>query len=235
MKALIFAAGLGTRLRPLTDHRPKALVEVKGEPMLQRVLLAVKAAGITDVVVNVHHFAEMIKQFLAANANFGLNLHISDESSLLLDTGGGLLRARRLLEGDEDILLHNADIFTDLDLRRVSQAADADATLLVSSRASSRQLCFTPEMQLCGWVNHTSGEVRGTLTECQRSFQGIHCVSPRLFPLLERYSREVARSEVFPIVPFYLWACSQTRLHGLELDGYDWHDIGRISALQALK
>ena len=235
MKALIFAAGLGTRLRPLTDHCPKALVEVKGEPVLQHVLLAVKRAGITDVAVNVHHFADMIKAFLASNSNFGLNLHVSDESSLLLDTGGGLLRASQWLDGSEPVLLHNADIYTDLDLTRLPEDDAADATLLVSQRQSSRQLCFDSAMHLCGRVNHGNGEVLGKLTDRQFSFQGIHVVSPRIFTLLQRYSRELACSEVFPIVPFYVWACRQPQvtISGINLTDYTWHDIGKPTSLAA--
>ena len=117
MKAMIYAAGLGTRLRPLTDDRPKALIEVGGKPMLQHVIENIKKAGITRAVVNVHHFAGKVIDFLDRNGNFGIDIAISDESDRLLDTGGGLLKARPLLDGDEPILLHNADILTDLDLR----------------------------------------------------------------------------------------------------------------------
>ena len=145
MKALVFAAGLGTRLRPLTDHKPKALVELCGVTMLERVITNIKNCGITDVVVNVHHFGDQIIDFLKNKDNFGINITISDERDLLLDTGGGILKARHLLEGDEAFLVHNADILTDLNLAEMiayHKANGADVTLLAKQRSTQRYLVF---------------------------------------------------------------------------------------------
>lgn len=236
MKALIFAAGLGTRLRPLTLDRPKALVEVDGVPMLGRVIDSVKRAGVTDVVVNVHHFAQMIKDYIAANNQFGIRITVSDESDLLLDTGGGLLKAAPLLQGVEPVLMHNADILTDLDLRRLTLRPGDAATLLVAERNTSRMLVVDGESRLLrGWVNVTTGETRPeSFTErsgdCRRAFGGIHLIDPRLLlPALKVYATEPS----FPIMPFYLAECERLNIRTQQCDGYRWFDIGKPEALQA--
>ena len=142
-QAMIFAAGLGTRLRPLTDTMPKALVRVGGEPLLHRVIMNLKAAGFERIVVNVHHFAEQIVDYLKTNDNFGLDIRISDESDALLDTGGGIRKAAPLFDPSSPILIHNVDIFHNVDLAHFYQeAANHDATLLVSKRETSRYLIF---------------------------------------------------------------------------------------------
>lgn len=146
MKAMIFAAGLGTRLRPLTDHMPKALVPVAGKPMLERVILRLKEAGFNEITVNIHHFGEQIIDFLRTHDNFGTEIHISDERGMLLDTGGGIKKARPFLDGQEPFLVHNADILTDIDLAglyRHHLESDAESTLLVSERKTSRYLLLT--------------------------------------------------------------------------------------------
>ena len=143
MKALIFAAGLGTRLRPLTDDRPKAMVEIAGKPMLQHVIERVAAAGFDDITINIHHYGQMIIDFLEQNNNFGVNIHISDERGLLLDTGGGILKARQWLDGDEPFLVHNTDIISTLDLKAFYNyhvEHDALATILVKERQTQRYL-----------------------------------------------------------------------------------------------
>lgn len=233
MKAMVFAAGEGTRLRPLTLTRPKALVEVGGKPMLERVLDALRAAEVSEVVVNVHYLADRIIEFLAAR-DWGMRVSISDERRCLLDTGGGLLAARQLLDdgSGEPILLHNADICTDLDLTRLSLRGDA--SLLVSNRPSSRRLIFRPysDMRLCGWVNEKSGEIKGSAEGERMAFNGIHVVSPSVFPSLERYARSVG-SEIFSLTPFYVAEARNLAIHGCELDGYRWHDVGNIDKLAA--
>ena len=160
---MIFAAGLGTRLRPLTDNMPKALVPVAGKPMLERVVLRLKEAGFNDITVNIHHFGEQIIDFLRANGNFGANIHISDEREALLDTGGGIKKARPFLEGNEPFLVHNADILSETDLAalyRHHQESGAEATLLVSERQTSRYLLFDGQYRLHGWTNKSTGEVK---------------------------------------------------------------------------
>lgn len=228
---MVFAAGLGSRLKPFTLEHPKALVEVGGIPMLRRVLLNIKDAGVSRVVVNVHHFADQIIDFLAQNNNFGLNLDISREDTLL-DTGGGLLKARTLLDdgSGEPILLHNADVLTNFPLTRLQLRGDA--TLLVSSRPSSRQLIFNePEMRLCGWINLKENRLIGSGNGTPRAFNGIHLVSPAIFPSLEQYSREIG-SPIFSLTPFYITTACTLQIHGQEAGRSCWFDVGRPESLE---
>lgn len=236
MKALVFAAGLGTRLRPLTLDRPKALVEVGGEVMLGRVIRRLAAAGADTVVVNVHHFAEKVRQYLDNN-DFGVAVKVSDESELLLDTGGGLLKARLLLDDGEPFFIHNADILSGTDLRAMWNShisSGADATLLIQNRDSSRRLLFDAAGRMCGWANTTTGEVRpaglSTTGLTPAAFGGIHIVSPTVFPLLERYSA----NPVFSITPFYVDSCHRLDIRGYRSDAA-WFDIGRPASLEAAR
>ncbi|MBR5193864.1 MAG: NTP transferase domain-containing protein, partial [Bacteroidaceae bacterium] len=154
MKAMIFAAGLGTRLKPLTDHMPKALVPVAGKPMLEHVILKLIASGFDEIVINVHHFAEQIIEFLKEKNTFGIKIWISDETEELLDTGGGIKKASSLL--NEPFLVHNADILSNVDLKALYDfhiASENDATLLVSPRKTVRYLLFDQTTRLCGWIN----------------------------------------------------------------------------------
>lgn len=152
MKAMILAAGLGTRLKPLTDNKPKALVDVNGVPMLERIILKLKSQGFTYIVVNVHHFAEQIIEFLR-NRDYGLKIEISDESNTLLDTGGGIVKAFDLLFGhdNEPVLIHNVDIISNAELGKMIEKSGDLAQLLVSERTSTRKLIFDNEMRLTGW------------------------------------------------------------------------------------
>ncbi len=244
MKAMIFAAGLGTRLKPFTEHHPKALVPVGGVPMLQRVLTNIANAGIHDVVVNVHHFATQITDFLATNNNFGLNVTISNETDLLLDTGGGLLKAKELLlkgNSSEPILLHNADIMTDLPLKVLIEEYNynnADIMLLCSHRKSSRTLYFSKEdNRLLGWQNLSTGELKPANFQPSDDadpspFNGVHIVSPRLFPLLETFAEGDIKP--FSIVPFYLANIANLKIKRMLLpDGYSWFDVGSSEKLSA--
>lgn len=238
MKAMIFAAGLGTRLRPLTDHTPKALVPVGGVPMLQHVLLRLKAAGFTDITVNIHHFGQQIIDFLKANDHFGLEIHISDERDLLLDTGGGIRKARPWLDGNEPFLVHNADILTDMDLRAFYQrhvASGAEATLLVGKRSTSRYLLMDNAMRLHGWINKQTGECKPagfdpTAIACQEwAFSGLHVLSPTLFRSMENE----AWTGKFSIIPFYLSICRETLLQGFPMPAdTQWFDIGKPETLR---
>lgn len=229
MKAMVFAAGEGSRLQPLTLTRPKALIEVGGQPMLARVLRALRSAGVTDVVVNTHYLAEQISDYLSAN-DFGMRVFVTREHARRLETGGGLLSARDLLDDGEPILLHNADICTDLDLSRLTLRGDA--TLLVSERESSRRLMFDADMRLRGWINESSGEIKGSLTDLRRAFSGIHIVSPSIFPALQKYSETIG-SDVFSLTPFYLQMADELKIYGSELSGYRWFDIGNLEKLAA--
>lgn len=236
MKAMIFAAGLGTRLRPLTDNMPKAMVPVDGKPMLQRVIENVSSYGFTDIVVNIHHFGQQIIDFLADNNNFGLNITISDERDLLLDTGGGIKAVRHLLDDGKPFLVHNADILTTLDLGAMYKhhcKSNADATLLVKSRKTERYLLFDNDNRLQGWINKKTGETRpatfnptnGVYQEF--AFGGVHVISPTIFDTLEDYSNEPK----FSITPFYIDKCKELSIQGYNPTRYEWFDIGKPETL----
>ena len=228
-QAMLLAAGLGTRLRPLTDTMPKALVPVAGQPLLYHVLLRLKAAGFERVVVNVHHFGEQIIDYLAANNSFGIDVRVSDERGLLLDTGGGIRKAAPLFETDSPVFIHNVDILSDLDIAALyaayEQAGDIEAALVVSQRHSPRQLQFEPTThRLVGWQNTQTGEQRGQLG-LPLAFAGIHLISPRLFPLMADYP------EKFSIITFYLNICGSHKLVGYEQPHFRFMDAGKLETL----
>lgn len=225
---MIFAAGLGTRLRPLTNDRPKALVEVSGKTLLEHNILKLKAAGCDRMVVNVHHFGRQIIDFLQAHDNFGIDIRVSDERGQLLDTGGGIRKALPLFRTDEPVLIHNVDIISDIDLGAVWQAHAqnrVEATLVVNDRQTSRYLMFDDEACLCGWTNVSTGEVKGQEGQ-KHAFAGIHVVSPALFDLLRTETEEA-----FPIVPFYLKICRDVKLHGYDVTANALVDCGKVEAL----
>jgi len=238
MKAMIFAAGLGTRLRPLTDSMPKALVNVGGIPMLQRVIMNLKNAGCFHIIVNVHHFPDMIIDFLASHKNFGIEITVSDERCKLLDTGGGIVKAASWLDGDEPFIVHNADILTDLDLRKIYDAhcdSLADATMLVSSRNTSRYLLFDNNMRMNGWINDSTGEVKPTETNAadfkKYAFNGIHVISPSALHELASFRK---KGETFSIMDFYIGSCRRLNLSGfIPAAHYSWFDIGKPASLAA--
>lgn len=243
-KAMIFAAGIGSRLKPFTDSHPKALAMVGDVPALQRVIEKLRdEAGITYIVVNVHHFASQVVDFLKQNQDFGVEIKISDESDCLLDTGGGLLKARRLLNlSDSDVVvLHNADILTDFPIAPMidfHRAQGADATLMVSQRQSSRLFRFDDGMNLTGWQNLKTGECRPAnarvLGECQAlAFGGVHVLSPSVFNRLESY-RKATGSDVFSITPFYIDAIGHIAIKGYcPAPAFRWFDIGTPEKLAA--
>jgi len=220
-QAMIFAAGLGTRLKPLTDTMPKALVRVGGQPLLWHVINKLKLAGYERIVVNVHHFASMIVDYLKANDNFGLDIRISDESAMLLETGGGIKKALPLFDPSEPILIHNVDILSNLDLT----ALPTDAPLLVvSQRQTKRYLQFDDTMRLVGWKNIETGEVKGREGNSW-AFSGIHMFHPSLTPLLSDWP------ERFPIMDFYLKACGSHLIRGYEAKDLRLMDVGKLDTL----
>lgn len=234
MKAMIFAAGLGTRLKPLTDHTPKALVPVAGKPMLEHVILKLKAAGFTELVINIHHFGEQIIGFLEANRNFGLTIHISDERDMLLDTGGGIKKAQNFFSGNEPFLVHNVDILSDTDLKALYEYhlhSGNDATLLASPRQTARYLLFDDEKRLCGWINKDTLQTKpegftyhaGQFREY--AFSGIHVISPSLFRFMEPWKGK------FSIMDFYLQTCRKARLGGYFTEQLRLIDIGKPDTL----
>lgn len=231
-QAMIFAAGLGTRLKPLTDTMPKALVRVGGEPLLWHVVMKLRGAGYERIVVNVHHFAQQIVDYLKQNGNFGLDIRISDETSGLLETGGGIRKALPLFDADSPILIHNVDILSNLDLDELTQVSQApDALLVVSRRQTKRYLLFDDECILDGWTNIETGEVKSPYKGLdpaemkQLAFSGIHVVWPRVFPLLE------SMPERFGIIDFYLKYCHQCAFVGYEKKDLRLLDVGKLDTL----
>jgi len=191
-KALIFAAGKGTRLKPFTDSHPKALALVNDVPLLERNIKYLQSFGVTEFVINVHHFGEQIVEFLEKNNHFGAKIDISDEKDELLETGGGLLFAQKHLENEENFLIMNADILTDLNIHELVKFHETHlplATLAVSDRNSSRKLFFNSEMVLKGWMNKNSGETK--MAEFNNNFKelafsGIHCINSSIFDKIKR-------------------------------------------------
>lgn len=229
---MIFAAGLGTRLKPLTDTMPKALVPVGGKPLIERVAEKLKASGADRVVVNVHHFANKVMDYLQANANFGIDIRISDESAQLLDTGGGLRKAAPLFSSSDPILIHNVDILSNVDLAWLyGNGKDADALLLVSERKTTRYLLFDDGMRLVGWTNIGTGEVKSPyrdldVSRCRMlAFSGIHVFSPRLFPLMSGFP------DKFGIIDFYLQVCDKALIKGCAKPDLRLLDVGKLDTL----
>lgn len=235
MKAMIFAAGLGTRLKPLTDDRPKAMVEVNGKPLIQHIIEKLTANGFDEIIVNVHHFAEQIIDFLLENNNFGIRIEISDERGMLLETGGGIKKAAHFFDDGKPFLVHNVDIFSNADLRELYNhhiESGSAATLLVSNRKSSRNLLFNDDMRLCGWQNKTTGETKPKDENIDASkfkhlaFSGIHIFSPSLFAEMEKWDGK------FSIIDFYLSAMKSNKIIGYEHDDLKLIDVGKIENLK---
>lgn len=233
VRAMIFAAGLGTRLKPITDHMPKALVPVAGKPLLQHQLERLRAFGCRDVVVNVHHFADMIERWVADHP-MDMGVRFSDERGGLLDTGGGIKHAAPLLASATDgFLIHNVDILSNVDLRKFVQAAAAhDATLLVSERDTQRYLLFDGDMRLVGWTNIATGQVRSPYpaldaARCRKlAFAGIHYMKPSLFAYFDEFPLK------FSIIDFYLKVCDRVPVYGYVQPGLQILDVGKAGALE---
>ena len=235
MKAMVFAAGLGTRLRPITDTMPKALVPICGWPLLYHTVCKLRDAGYDELVINIHHFPEQIRKYLADN-DLGVSIKISDESAELLETGGGINHARELLLPlDGPFLVHNVDIVSNLDIAwfRGQTRPDALATLLVSERQTRRYLLFNSEMRLVGWTDISTGEVRSPYpnldpSKCRRyAFAGIHNISPAIFQAFDALEVPVR----FPIIDFYLRACADYPIYGVPAPGLTLVDVGKKETL----
>ncbi len=233
MKAMILAAGLGTRLRPLTNDRPKALVEVAGRTLLEIAIARLRAFGIDEIIINVHYFANKVMDYLQANANFGMRIEVSRED-LLLNTGGGLKRAAWFFledssREDESFILHNVDVVSSIDLARMVEfhrKNKALATLAVKDRESSRKLLFNGQLELCGrqaGKNQAPEMVRSTAPAEQTAlaFSGIHVISTRLLKM-------ITREGAFSIIDTYLLLASQEeRIMAFRADEFYWRDLGR--------
>ncbi len=228
-KALIFAAGKGTRLKPFTDAHPKALAQVNQIPLLERNITYLQSFGIQHFVINIHHFGSQIIDFLKEKNNFGANIEWSDEREELLETGGGLVFAKKFLEQEENFLIMNADILTDLNIKNFIDfhlKTNNLATLAVSDRESSRKLLFNDEMTLKGWVNKTTGEQRlACFNEDFRelAFSGIHCLNSRIF-------KKIKRTGKFSIMEEYLDLMTEYSIKGYQHNAL-LIDVGRPESI----
>ena len=233
MRAMLFAAGKGTRLRPITDRLPKALVPVAGKPLLAIIIERLRNAGVEEIVINIHHFGEQILDYLSNN-DFGVNISVSDERESLLDTGGGLKKAVPLFSSsNEPILLHNVDILSNADIALFYEKSSTQAaTLLVSSRKTSRYLLFDENNCLRAWQNVTTGEMRSPYANIDLgrlrpyAFSGIHCFSPCLFPFMESFA------ERFSLIDFYLQVCDKVDIKCEVKPDLRMLDVGKIDTLQ---
>lgn len=236
---MILAAGLGTRLKPLTDTMPKALVPVGGKPLLDLNIRKLQAQGYDRFVVNIHHFAQQIVDYVGQQ-DYAPLVRFSDETEALLETGGGLKKAAPLFVDDEPVLIHNVDILDNVDYDWFSRQhqADEDAVLLVSRRKTKRYLLFDNAMRLMGWKNVETGEIKSPYEYIRRTglsqhgeplnmfaFSGIHSFSPRLFPLMDRFP------ERFSIIDFYLSVCHRSHIVGLVKDDLKVLDVGKLDSL----
>jgi NDP-sugar pyrophosphorylase family protein len=239
MKAMVLAAGLGTRLQPLTNDRPKALVEISGRTLLDITLARLRAFGIHEVIINVHHFADMVVDFLKAHDNYGMRIEISHEEKLL-DTGGGLKKAAYFfLEGsalsDEPFVLHNVDVISTIDLNRMVQThkeTRALVTLAVQQRETTRPLLFDKQLQLCGRGPDRAGKTE-TVRPCSHpqpfAFSGIHVISTTLLP-------QLSEGGAFSIISSYLrLAAEGQRVMAFRGDEYYWRDLGRFAHVQQVE
>lgn len=252
---MILAAGLGTRLKPLTDRMPKALVPVDGTPLLEGLIRRLQKAGFDDFVINVHHFPEQIEAFLKEHGNFGCRIAFSDERDLLRETGGGIRHAATLLQDAPGgwFLVHNVDIITDLDyaslasgfrpaeqkgpdgeFRLAGKPSPASlAVLAVSDRKTSRYLLFDHDMRLVGWTNIDTGEVRTPYegldpAKCRKlAFSGISMLSTAILPLMQGWP------ERFSVIDFYLAICRDHDIRGIDITGARIRDVGKLKELEA--
>ncbi|MBR6944595.1 MAG: nucleotidyltransferase family protein [Prevotella sp.] len=229
---MIFAAGLGTRLKPLTDTMPKALVPVGGQPLLWHVIMRLKEAGFERIVVNVHHFAQQIIDYLEDNDYFGMDIRISDEREQLLETGGGIKKALPLFDQKSPILIHNVDILSNINLNEFyEKGKDHDATLLVSHRTTKRYLLFDDAILLKGWTNIETGEVKSPYKELQLTnlnqlaFSGIHIIGPNLYSLFQKMP------DRFGIMDFYLQWCAEHPIYGYCQEDLKLMDVGKLDTL----
>lgn len=230
MNALIFAAGLGTRLKPLTDTMPKAMVPVNGKPLVQILIERLKGIGVTDIVINVHHFAQQIIDFICANHSFGINIQFSDETDMLLETGGGLKKAARLFPNDQPILVHNVDILSNADLLSLYNHAET-TTLLVSDRKTQRYLLFDDTDRLVGWTNIATGEFKSPYPDIKErparglAFSGIQVFHPSLLPLMDSWQGK------FSIIDFYLSICDRVDIRCHFDPQLQLLDVGKLDTI----
>jgi N-acetyl-alpha-D-muramate 1-phosphate uridylyltransferase len=230
-KAMIFAAGLGTRFKPWTDHHPKALAVVNGKSLLQRNIEYLQTQGITDVVVNVHHFADQIVEAVAQNKGWGSQVTISDEADAVLETGGGLVKARHLLEGDSPFVTINADILTDFNIAALlafHQQSQALISFAVSERMTSRYFLFDADNRLSGWTNTQTGEekvVRPVANPRRMAYSCVVVFEPAVFPLIRQ-------TDKFSLTEMYLDLAPEHKIMGFPHSGDRWMDVGKTESVK---
>ncbi len=230
MKAMILAAGLGTRLKPFTDEHPKALAPINGKSLLQRNIEYLASFGITDLIVNVHHFPKQITGLIKKYNGFGSNLTISDEKDKVLETGGGLMKARPFFQNNEPFVLMNVDILTDMDISKMMEqhiSSKALATLAVTNRTTSRYFLFNELETLCGWRNIKTGDQkirRESAKYFQKAFSGIHIISPAIFPLIKMTGK-------FSMVDVYLQLCKTHTIMGFDHSTSKFIDVGKPESI----
>ncbi len=235
MKAMLLAAGLGTRLKPFTDKHPKALALVNGKTLLQRNIEYLQQFGIDELVINVHHFAKQIIDEIKKHNGWNSNIEISDETDAVLETGGGLKRAKDYFKNESPFVLMNVDVLTDLDLHKMISAHLKNkplATLATTSRNSSRALLFNAENYLCGWKNIKTGEIKipkASETLIPKAFSGIHVLDHRIFELLPQEGK-------FSIIDSYIDLCKTNTIQSFDHSGGQFKDVGTVeSVLEAEK
>lgn len=234
VKAMIFAAGLGSRLKPMTATKPKALVEIQGMSLLEYAIRKLKFYGVSDIIINVHHFSEQIIDFVKTH-DFGVNISISDESEQLLNTGGGLLKARNFFDAEKPFLVVNVDIISSIDLAQMYEnhcAHNALATLAVSTRKTSRYLLFDEEQQLCGWENCITHEhIFSRPKDCrclhQQAFSGMQILSPQIFDC-------ITERGAFSIIDMYVRLAKTQTIHAFDHTNDFWIDVGKFDTLQEI-
>ncbi len=234
MKAMIFAAGLGTRLRPLTDTIPKALVPVAGKPLLQHIIEKLKEAGVNEMIINLHHLPDQIIDFIEANHRFGIRIEFSDEREQLLDTGGAIKKASWFFDDDQPFFIHNVDILSNIDFQKLlihHQENNSIATLVCSERETSRYLLFDESNHLKGWINEKTGEIKSPVPNFnpfhhqKLAFSGIHVLQPAIFTPMQHWP------DTFSIIDFYLASCDTHVITSYAPTGLHTIDAGKPDAL----
>jgi NDP-sugar pyrophosphorylase family protein len=228
MKAMILAAGYGTRLQPLTNNIPKALIEIKGIPLLEIIIKRLAKFGFKDIIINLHHFADQIKQFLNGKDNFGVNIQFSDETIQLLDTGGGILNAKWFFDDGQPFLVHNVDVLTDIDLEKLvsfHHKNRAMVTLAVKDRLTIRKLMFDSDMQLCEWINKSTGlkkkcRVPNGKTQLM-AYSCVHVAEPKIFDL-------ISEKGAFSIIDVYLRLAKNYNIKGFAHNSGQWYEMGKF-------
>ena len=234
MKAMLFAAGLGTRLKPFTDTHPKALLQINGKSLLQRNIEYLQESGIKDVIINIHHFAEQVEDLLKKHEGFGSSITISDERNQILETGGGLKKAGSFLEDSDPFIVMNADVLTDMNIREMIDHHVKNkplATLAVTNRISSRYFLFDEKDDLCGWKNEKTNEQilsREVQEYHKKAFSGIHIISPKIFELMAAYEKD----EKFSLVQLYLEISKTNKLSAFDHSETRFIDVGKPESVQ---